>query len=135
VLRQTDGITHRRSFQSTRRIRSGRGISDVGECRNGVLRSLARGQANTSDRDGVATVTFAPDWTVPGPLASIQVNLPRRSRKNIRLGDVLPSLGETKTGVIVESDGVEIVVEPAQYRSTGGVTWAAGHAALATKLQ
>jgi hypothetical protein len=91
--------------------------------------------ANTSDRDGVATLTFAPDWTVLGPLAPIQVNLPRRSRVNVRLGDILPSVGGTKAGVIVESDGVEIVVERAQYRSTGGVTWTAGHAALATKLQ
>jgi hypothetical protein len=91
--------------------------------------------ANTSDRDGVATVTFAPDWLATAPIPSIQVNLPRKSRVNVPLRDVLPALGETRTGVIVESDGVEIVVERAQYRTTGGVTWTAGHAALATKLQ
>jgi hypothetical protein len=89
--------------------------------------------ANTSDSQGVATVTFAPSLYAPD-LAPFQVNLPPKSRVNVSLGERLPAL-ETKTGVIVESDGVNIVVERAQYTSTGGVTWSAGHAALATKLQ
>jgi hypothetical protein len=38
-------------------------------------------------------------------------------------------------GALIESSGVEIVVERSIYTTVGGLTWSAGTAALGTKLQ
>ena len=49
----------------------------------------------------------------------------------------LPGLAEpggTSFGVLIESDGPEIVIERATYMDFGGIVWAAGHASLGTPL-
>ena len=65
--------------------------------------------------------------------------LPASSRTNVAVG---PAFGTGVTGrrfgAVVESTGTtpaQIVVERAMYSSAGGVTFAAGTNALATKLQ
>ena len=50
----------------------------------------------------------------------------------------LPGLAEpggTSFGVLIESDGPEIVIERATYMDFGGIVWAAGHASLGTPLR
>jgi hypothetical protein len=42
---------------------------------------------------------------------------------------------EDKFSAVITSNGVPIVVERAMYTDANGQTWAAGTAALATKLQ
>ena len=42
--------------------------------------------------------------------------------------------GGTSFGVLVESDGPDIVIERATYMDFGGMVWAAGHASLGTPL-
>ena len=46
-----------------------------------------------------------------------------------------PANPRRRFGTLIESNGVEIVVERAMYTTAGGITWSAGTAALATKLQ
>ena len=58
------------------------------------------------------------------------------SRFNIALGeaDFFPNAVGRRVGLIVESDGVPIVVERAMYSDAGGLQWAAGTNAVATRL-
>ncbi len=88
--------------------------------------------ANTSPTAGSATVTVLIDGRAP---LSRTVDLPARSRVNVPVGDVFPETKNMLFGTIVESNGVQIVVERAMYSNTPGVTWAAGSSSLATKLQ
>ncbi len=97
--------------------------------------------ANTSDTPGTATVTaYWSDGTAP---QSVVVDLPAHSRQNVPISTtfpyrpVPPQLGtvERDFGAIIESSGPPIVVERSIYSNANGVTWAAGTAALGTKLQ
>jgi hypothetical protein len=63
------------------------------------------------------------------------VQLPANSRVSVPISPLIDANDMRSFGTIVESDGVEIVVERAMYWNTNGVTWSAGTAALATKLQ
>jgi hypothetical protein len=64
-------------------------------------------------------------------------SIPANSRFNVSVKDEYPGLVTDKRfGAIVESlDAAPIVVERAIYANAGGVVWAAGTNALATKLQ
>jgi hypothetical protein len=53
---------------------------------------------------------------------------------NVPISGLLPFGSHVTFSTFVTSD-VEIVVERAMYFDVGGVTWAAGTAALATKVQ
>jgi hypothetical protein len=66
---------------------------------------------------------------------SISVPLKANSRVNVPTGAMIPGASNQGFGAVVESDGVQIVVEQAQYVSVPLTTWTAGGAALATKLQ
>jgi hypothetical protein len=89
--------------------------------------------ANTSPRAGVATVTLYDD---NGVRTGFQVNLPASSRVSAPLADSLfRGWGMNRVGVLVESDGVDIVVERAMYRTANLLTWSWGTASLGTKLQ
>jgi hypothetical protein len=59
--------------------------------------------------------------------------LDANSRVNVPISPILSAPG--RFGAIVESSGVEIVVERAMYITTSAGTWAIGTAALGTKLQ
>lgn len=92
--------------------------------------------ANTSDHAGSARVTlYFEDGTSVWQLYPLDP----RSRTNVNaaadFGDVVKG---RRFGAVVESLGAEpaqIVVERAMYSNAGGVGWAAGTNALATKLQ
>ncbi|MFI5075932.1 MAG: hypothetical protein ACHQRO_01255 [Vicinamibacteria bacterium] len=91
--------------------------------------------ANTSNFAGNATVT-ALRSDDGGPAASQVVPLPANSRVNVPMSQ-LPGLavpGGTSFGVLIVSDGPEIVIERATYMDFGGIVWAAGHASLGTPL-
>jgi hypothetical protein len=92
--------------------------------------------ANTSPFAGSATVTLLFE---DGTSAVKAYSLPPSSRTNVAVG---PAFGATVTGrrfgAVIESTGntpAQIVVERAMYSSAGGVGFAAGTNALATKLQ
>jgi hypothetical protein len=60
------------------------------------------------------------------------------SRFNVAVAVEFPNAAGRRFGAIVESTGgtpAQIVVERAMYSNAGGVVWAAGTNALATKLQ
>jgi hypothetical protein len=90
--------------------------------------------ANTSSAAGTATLTVL-RASGAAPTTST-VNLPPNSRVNVPASQV-PGLlenGNASFGMLIESDGPEIVVERATYRDFGGLVWAAGHASLGTPL-
>jgi hypothetical protein len=94
--------------------------------------------ANTSAFDGSARVTLLRDNAAP---LTLDVQLQANSRKNVPIGptsEFAAALG-TRFGVLVESLGAspaQIVVERSTYSNgAGGAVWAAGSAALATRLQ
>lgn len=91
--------------------------------------------ANTSAFDGSATVALLFD---DGTSAEVVYALPANSRTNVPVALDFPQAAGRRFGAIVESTGgtpAQIVVERAMYSNAGGVTWAAGTNALATKLQ
>ncbi len=98
--------------------------------------------ANTSDTAGTATVTA---YLNDGTPLSVTVDLKPHSRVNVPMSSVVPMvpislanpLGPQPRyfGTIIESSGPPIVVERSIYSNANGVPWAAGTAALGTKLQ
>ena len=90
--------------------------------------------ANTSNVAGTATVTVLRSHD--GPAAGQTIPLPANSRVNVPMSQVpgLAEPGGTKFGVLIESDGPEIVIERATYTNFGGIVWSAGHASLGTPL-
>ena len=88
--------------------------------------------ANTGASDGSATVTLLVEGGAP---IVTQVQLKARSRTNVPISGLFPAGTNAKFGVIIESNGVPIVVERAMYTSTGDLIWTAGTAAVAMKLQ
>ena len=93
--------------------------------------------ANTSATKGTATVTFLGEE--PGTPVTVTVDLPASSRVNVPASAYLPLdpnyPATRRFGALIESNGVEIVVERSIYTTAGGITWGAGTSALATKLQ
>ena len=91
--------------------------------------------ANTSNVAGIATVTALRSHD-GGAAAVRQVAMPANSRVNVPMSQVpgLAEPGGTTFGVLIESDGPEIVVERATYSDDAGIVWAAGHASLGTPL-
>jgi hypothetical protein len=90
--------------------------------------------ANTSNSAGVATLTVLRAYDGPPTFAT--VDLPANSRVNVPASQV-PGLlenGSAVFGMLIESNGPEIVVERATYLDFGGFVWAAGHASLGTPL-
>jgi hypothetical protein len=64
------------------------------------------------------------------------VPIPANSRVSVPMSQfpALNQFGGTSFGVLVESDGPDIVVERAMYTNVNGIVWAAGTAALGTPL-
>ena len=94
--------------------------------------------ANTSPLAGTirATVLFE-DGTAP-IAREYAVNANARFNIAPAADEFFPETRGKRFGMIVESIGgapVQIVVERAMYSDAGGVNWAAGTNALATKLQ
>ncbi len=90
--------------------------------------------ANTSTSAGQARVTL---YFEDGTSAVRTVALLGRSRTNVAVSSDFPEAAGRRFGALIESLGVtpaQIVVERAMYTSPGGVTWAAGTNALATRL-
>jgi hypothetical protein len=90
--------------------------------------------ANTSASGGNARVTL---YFEDGTTAERTFALLPRSRTNVAVSTEFPSATGRRFGAVVESLGAtpaQIVVERAMYTSPGGVTWAAGTNALATRL-
>jgi hypothetical protein len=88
--------------------------------------------ANTSATAGSAELVIARGNGLPS--ITHTVDLPANSRVNVPISGLLPFGSRVTFSTFVTSD-VEIVVERAMYFDVGGVTWAAGTAALATKSQ
>jgi Tol biopolymer transport system component len=91
--------------------------------------------ANTSTTAGTATVTLLEEGGTP---VVINVDLQASSRFNVPVSAYLPPSDASprrRFGALIESNGVEIVVERSIYTTVGGITWGAGTAALGTKLQ
>jgi Tol biopolymer transport system component len=90
--------------------------------------------ANTSSSDGTARVTL---FFEDGTTAVRTFGLLPRSRTNVSVSSEFPAAVGRRFGAVVESldpNPVQIVVERAMYTSPGGITWAAGTNALATRL-
>jgi hypothetical protein len=87
--------------------------------------------ANTGDTDGTAFVKLYYD----GTSTTKAFPIPANSRTNVRVQTEFPEVLNKSFGTIIESTGVQIVVERAMYNNANGQTWAAGTDALATKLQ
>lgn len=91
--------------------------------------------ANTASRPAQVKVTLLFEAATP---VSKTLTLPANSRTNVDVRFEFPTSVDTRFGVLVESLGTTpapIVVERAMYTDAGGVTWAAGTNAVATKLQ
>ena len=92
--------------------------------------------ANTSPFDGTARVTVLfEDGTAP---VTRTFPLTANSRSNVAAAADFPETVGKRFGMLIESIGTtpaQIVVERAMYSDAGGVRWAAGTNALATKLQ
>ncbi|MEO5821443.1 MAG: hypothetical protein ABIT71_13140 [Vicinamibacteraceae bacterium] len=90
--------------------------------------------ANTSNAAGTATLTVL--RTHDGAPTIATVALPANSRVNVPASQVdgLLESGSAVFGMLIESDGPQIVVERATYLDFGGMVWAAGHASLGTPL-
>ncbi|MBL8142096.1 MAG: hypothetical protein JNM38_13355 [Acidobacteria bacterium] len=90
--------------------------------------------ANTSSQAGQARVTVMFE---NGTRASREYVLPPRSRTNVPIASDFPAAANRRFGALVESIGTTpapIVVERAMYWNAGGVFWAAGTNALATRV-
>jgi hypothetical protein len=90
--------------------------------------------ANTSASAGTARVTL---YFEDGSAAEKTVALLPRSRNSVSVSGEFPAAAGRRFGAIIESLGTvpaQIVVERAMYTSPGGVVWAAGTNALATRL-
>jgi Beta-propeller repeat len=91
--------------------------------------------ANTSAFAGNARVTLLfEDGTTSEQTFTLQAN----SRTNVNVEVEFPVSANRRYGAVIESLGatpMELVVERAMYSNAGGVVWAAGTNALATKLQ
>jgi hypothetical protein len=91
--------------------------------------------ANTSATAGQARVTI---YFEDGTSAQSTINLLANSRTNVSIADTFASSNGRRFGIIVDSLGgtpAQLVVERAMYSNAGGVTWSAGTAAVATRLQ
>jgi hypothetical protein len=88
--------------------------------------------ANTSATDGSATVKL---FLEGGGTIDRVVPLKANSRVNFPTTDLFSPNETRRFGAIVESNGVPIVVERAMYTTANGITWTAGTASLATRLQ
>jgi subtilisin-like proprotein convertase family protein len=91
--------------------------------------------ANTSPAAGSADVTLLFD---DGTTVTRSFALAGSSRFNVAVAEEFPSAAGRRFGAIVQSSGMtppQIVVERAMYSNAGGVVWAAGTNALATRLE
>ncbi|MEO5821834.1 MAG: BACON domain-containing carbohydrate-binding protein [Vicinamibacteraceae bacterium] len=91
--------------------------------------------ANTSATAGQARVTI---YFEDGTSAQSTINLLANSRTNVSIGATFPSANGRRFAIIVDSLGgipAQLVVERSMYSNAGGVTWSAGTAAVATRLQ
>ena len=83
------------------------------------------------------TATLLGILFLAGVLAAA-ISLLASSRSNVSIADTFPSANGRRFGIVVDSLGgspAQLVVERAMYSSVGGVTWTAGTAAVATRLQ
>ncbi|MGE3844123.1 MAG: IPT/TIG domain-containing protein, partial [Vicinamibacterales bacterium] len=91
--------------------------------------------ANTASFAATVRVTALFD---DGKTAVREFEVPAHSRTNVALRSEFPGAVGRRVGVLVESIGLgeaPLVVESAVYSDAGGVTWAAGSNALATRLR
>lgn len=91
--------------------------------------------ANTSAIAGLVRVTL---YFEDGTSADRTFTIAPTSRFNVDVSMQFPTAKGRRFGAVVESLGVspaQIVVERAMYSNAGGVVWAAGTDALATRLQ
>lgn len=90
--------------------------------------------ANVSPFAGQAMVTL---YFEDGTSAQQSFLLPANSRTNVPVRSAFPAAVNRRFGTIVQSVGTtpaQIVIERAMYASPAGVTWAAGTAAVGTRL-
>jgi hypothetical protein len=89
--------------------------------------------ANTSATAGSATVKLF----VEGSSTPLEFTVPLKpnSRENFPTTGLFEPNTLKRFSAIVESNGVPIVVERAMYTTINGLTWSAGTASLATRLQ
>jgi hypothetical protein len=123
--------------------------NSAGVTATGTLWGLAEGEAggprttdtyvliaNTSPFAGTARVTLVLEG---GSTQAVDVPLPANSRTNVPVIESwFPGITGQRFGALIESIGstpAQIVVERAMYSNAGGVSWAAGTNALATRLQ
>jgi len=91
--------------------------------------------ANTSATAGQARVTI---YYEDGTSAQTTVDLLANSRTNVSIGDAFPASNGRRFSTIIDSLGAspaQLVVERSMYSNAGGVTWSAGTAEVATRLQ
>jgi hypothetical protein len=123
---------HNSPGETTTGVRWAMGEGESGGARNTQTYILI---ANTSSFAGSARVTLLFE---DGTTAEKTFNLAANSRTNVDTGTEFPAAVGKRYGALVESLGstpAALVVERAMYSDAGGVVWAAGTNALATKLQ
>jgi Tol biopolymer transport system component len=87
--------------------------------------------ANTSPTGGQATVTLMfEDGTTLAKTYGLQPN----SRTSVAVSAQFPDAAGKRFGAVIESDGVNLVVERSMYNDVNGVIWAAGTAVLGTPI-
>jgi hypothetical protein len=73
-----------------------------------------------------------------GTTAQSTINLLANSRTNVSIGETFPAANNRRFAIVIDSLGAspaQLVVERAMYSNAGGLTWSAGTAAVATRLQ
>ena len=92
--------------------------------------------ANTGSEDATVRVTLLLEGG--GTLSRRTYTIGPNTRFNVNTGELFPEAMNKRFGALVESIGATpqpIVVERSMYTNAGGVIWAAGTNALATRLQ
>jgi hypothetical protein len=79
---------------------------------------------------GTVTLMFEDGGAPLAQTFTLQPN----SRTNVPISTTFPEAIHRPFGAVVESSGVDLVVERAMYRDLYEVTWASGTAALGTPL-
>jgi Tol biopolymer transport system component len=80
---------------------------------------------------GTATVTL---YYEDGTSAQVTQELPANSRKSVDISNQFVSAANKRFAIVVESNGVPIVVERSLYQTVNGVLWAAGATSVATDI-
>jgi hypothetical protein len=105
---------------------------EIGGSRNAQTYILI---ANTSNTAGTATVSPIVEGALTQP-PPVVITLPPNSRTNVPASTLIPpgAGASVRFGAVIESSGVDLVVERSMYWNVDGALWAGGTAALGAPI-